>query len=72
MDLALNKLQRLICHKTQPTTNINSDDLALPRRHIDALRDLSRNNNVIITPSDEGGGGDVDIMDSVHYKKIME
>ena len=38
------------------TTGINTDDYALPRRHIVVLRNLSRNDNIMITPSDKGGG----------------
>ena len=38
-------------------------DLALPQRHITALRDLSRNENIIFT-TDKGGGGVV--IDSTH------
>ena len=46
------------------TANVNIDDHVLPRRHIIALRNLSRNNNVIIKASDKGSG--VVIMDSTH------
>ena len=33
-----------------------TSDLALPRKHIAVLRDLSRNYNIIISFSDKGGG----------------
>ena len=41
------------------TTNLNTDDLILPWRHINAL---SRNNKIIITPNKDGG---IVIMDSI-------
>ena len=32
MDLALNNLQRLICHKTQPTNNKDGFDIKWPTK----------------------------------------
>ena len=53
------------------STNCHSDELTLPNRYITALRSLSSNHNVIISPSDEGGG--VVIMDSsVYNQKLMD
>ena len=37
------------------TTNVSTDDLVLLRRRIAALRYLSRNNNINITPSNKHG-----------------
>ena len=51
------------------TTNVNTNDLALFRREIAALRNLSRNKNIFII-RDKGGGGA--IMDStLPNNKIM-
>ena len=47
VDLALNNLQGLICYKTQL-----NQTYALPRRHIGALKSLSKN-DIIITHSDK-------------------
>ena len=47
------------------TNDIKTDDYALPRRQIAALRGLSMNNNITVTPSDKGAG--VFITDSTHY-----
>ena len=68
-DSDLNKgfIQRLLA----VTTNVNTDDLALLKRHRAALKELSRNNTRIIPLSDKDGG--VIIMDSTHYNnKMME
>ena len=51
--------------------NCHSDELTLPNRYITALKSLSSNHNIIISPSDEGGG--VVIMDSMLYnQKLMD
>ena len=53
------------------STNCHSDELTLPNRYITALNSLSSNHNIIISPSDKGGG--VVIMDSTVYnQKLMD
>ena len=52
-------------------TNCHSDELTLPNRYITALKSLSSNHNIVISPSDKGGS--VVIMDSTVYnQKLME
>ena len=53
------------------STNCHSDELTLPNRNITALKSLSSNPNIFISPSDKGGG--VGIMDSTDYnQKLMD
>ena len=53
------------------STNYHSDELTRPNRYITALKSLSSNRNIIIAPSDKGGG--VVIMDSMVYnQKLMD
>ena len=53
------------------STNCHSDELTLPNRYITALKSLSSNHNIVISPSDKGGG--VVIMDSTVYNQnIMD
>ena len=59
-------IERLIAS----TTNNNTDQRTLCRRHLAALRALSKNNNIIITPSDKGGC--VFIMNSTEYNNKIE
>ena len=59
-----------ICNLITATTNINTDNNDLPKRHVAVLRVLSWNNNIIVTP-DKGEG--VVFMDSTHCNnKIIE
>ena len=56
------KVNIYICHSDEPT---------LPKRYITALKSLSSNHNIVISPSDIGGG--VVIMDSTVYnQKLMD
>ena len=51
--------------------NCHSDELTLPNRCITALKSLSSNHNIVISPSDKSGG--VVIMDSTVYnQKLMD
>ena len=53
------------------STNCHSDEPTLPKRYITALKSLSSNHNIVISPSDKGGG--VVIMDSAVYnQKLMD
>ena len=53
------------------STNCHSDEPTLPKRYITALKSLSSNHNIVISPSDKGGG--VVIMDSMVYnQKLMD
>ena len=48
-----------------------SDELTLPNRYITALKTLSSNHNIVISPSDKGGA--IVIMDSTVYnQKLMD
>ena len=49
------------------STKCHSDDLPLPNRYITALKSLSSNHNIVISPSDKSGG--VVIMYSMVYNK---
>ena len=52
------------------STNCHSNELTLPNRHITALKSLSSNHNIVISPSDKGRA--VVIMDSTVYnQKLM-
>ena len=54
------------------STNCHSDELTLPNRYITALKSLSSNPGIVISPSDKGGCVVV-IMDSTVYnKKLMD
>ena len=53
-----------------PTTNINIDNYALPWGHKPAMKGLSRNYSIIISPSDKGGS--VVIMNSIHYNNKIK
>ena len=50
------------------STNCHSDELTLLKRYITALKSLSSNHNIVISPSDKGGG--VVIMDSTVYNQV--
>ena len=52
------------------STNCQTDELTLPRRYLAALQTLSSNHNIIILPSDKGGGGMV--MASVYNQKLTD
>ena len=47
------------------STNCHSDEPTLPKIYITALKSLSSNHNIVISPSDKGGG--VVIMNSTVY-----
>ena len=51
------------------STYYHSDELTLPNRYTTALRTLSSNHNIVISPSDKGGG--VVIMDSTVYNQEL-
>ena len=52
------------------STKCHSDELILPNRYITALKSLSSNHNIVISPSGKGGG--IVIMDSTVYnQKLM-
>ena len=51
--------------------NYLCSELTLPDRYITALKSLSYNHNIVISPSEKGGG--VVIMDSTDYnQKLMD
>ena len=51
------------------STNCHSDELPLPKRYITALKSLSSHHNIVISPSDKGGG--IVIMDSTVYNQKL-
>ena len=49
------------------STNCHSDELTLPNRYITALKSVSSNHNIVISPSDKDGG--LVIVDSTAYNQ---
>ena len=53
---------------TSPT-NLKNNDKKIQRRDLAVLKDLSNNNNMIITPSDKGNGAV--IVDTTQYNNEL-
>ena len=65
------QIRRQIEKNVAVTSLVKTDDLTLPWRRITALRDLPKNNNMVIPPSDKSVV--IVIMDSTYCNnKIME